>query len=81
MVIRYLGTIPICHTFTAIVSSIGRFLVFIWSMYSMFNVMFYQSMLRSTLVSEDLEKPIDTHEDVLERGSTVYIPFQNHRLQ
>ena len=49
-------------------------LVFIWSVYSMFHVMFYNSMLHSTLVKSDLEKPVDTHEDVLERGQTVYIP-------
>lgn len=39
----------------------------------MANVFFYESTLRSYLIAEDYEKPIDSHKDLLERGETVYI--------
>ena len=51
----------------------GRLLATLWSVMAVFVTMFYQSTLRASLTRVEYEKPVLTHEDVVNRGQTVYI--------
>ncbi len=53
--------------------SAGRIAVFLWMMFSLMMTMFYTSKLRAHLIVAIYEKPLDTLEDILENGKTVYI--------
>ena len=53
--------------------SSGKFLVFIWSLWSLLQTMFFTSNLRAHLVSRDFETPIDTMEDVANNPGRVWI--------
>ncbi len=53
--------------------STGRFVVFLWSLLSLFLLMFYTSNLRAYMVMVEYEKaPVDLY-DVYNRGQRVYI--------
>ena len=54
--------------------STGRVLTFVWSMYTMVFIMAYSCNLRANLISKEFEKPIKTHQDVLDRGADIFIP-------
>lgn len=45
-----------------------------WVVAALFLVQFYSCNLRANLISPSFEKPIDTMEDILERGTTLYVP-------
>ena len=54
-------------------TNLGRLMVFLWSIFAMLMVHFYQCNLRAVLVAVEFEKPIDTPVDVVERGQPVYL--------
>ncbi len=56
--------------------SAGKFLVFIWSMYSLLLVSFYNCNLRAHLSAIDHEKPIDTIQDVLDNGKRPWLMIE-----
>ena len=47
-------------------------MVTLWSVFSFFLVSFYNSNFRAVLMSYNYEKPIKTHEDVVERGAGAH---------
>ncbi len=53
--------------------STGTYLVFLWSLLSLFLNMFYTSNLRANMMTLDYERPIDTLEDIVANGQRVYI--------
>ena len=55
---------------------LGRFLVLIWGMSCLFINMAYNSNLRSQLLKPSNEAPINTVQDVLERGENIWILHQ-----
>lgn len=46
----------------------------VWSLFTTVIVLAYSSNLRANLISKVYEKPIRTHQDVLDRGTDIYIP-------
>ena len=52
----------------------GGVAVALYSVLGFFMIAFYQSNLRAHLTIMDLEKLIDTDEDVADSGKLVYIP-------
>ena len=54
--------------------SSGKFLVLLWSFFTLIIVHSFQGNLRANLISKEFEKPITTHQDVLDRGQTVFFP-------
>ncbi len=53
--------------------SSGKFVVLLWRILALFLVMCYNSNLRTHMMTETYEKPIDTLQDVVDNGKKVYI--------
>ncbi len=53
--------------------STGKFLAFVWSMYCLLIVSFYNCNLRAYLSAVDYEKPIDSTEDVVRNGQRPWL--------
>ena len=53
--------------------SAGRFAYFLWTFLSLLMTMFYTSNLRAHLITVTYEKPIDTLNDIIQNGKTVYL--------
>ena len=51
----------------------GRFLVLIWSLSCLLLNMAYNCNIRAILMSPSFEKPIETVEDLIERGTNIYV--------
>ena len=51
----------------------GTMLVTLWSFFSLFILMFYQSNLRAYMVTVDYEKPLLTLQDVLDSGKKIWM--------
>ena len=54
--------------------SSGKFMLLLWSFFSLFITMFYNCNLRANLIAVDYEKPVDSANDILDRGQTIYMP-------
>ncbi len=52
----------------------GKWSVFLWSLFALLMIMFYQSNLRAYMITVDYEDPMDTLEDVATQGRKVWIP-------
>ena len=52
---------------------VGKLLVGLWSLYSLFIVMIYCSLIRAALISPPREPPINNIRDVFERGQPIHI--------
>ena len=52
--------------------STGKMVVFFWSILATFLTLFYISNLRAFMVTAQLEKPLETLEDIAGNGKTVY---------
>ena len=53
--------------------STGKWLVFLWTLFSLFIVFFFQSNLRSLLMVNDYEKTFASSLDIVQSNRTVYI--------
>jgi hypothetical protein len=56
----------------------GRILVLVWSVFTLTVLAFYLSNLRSDLMSENYEAPVDTSADVVARDQVVYMHSISH---
>ena len=61
------------HRIYGIIFLEGRVLVTLWSIFGVCITLFYQSNLRASLMTPQYENAIETHEDVIQRGQTVYM--------
>ncbi len=52
----------------------GKWSVFVWSIFALLMIMFYQSNLRAYMITVDYEAPMETLEDVATQGRTVWMP-------
>ncbi len=61
--------------------SSGKFIVMLWSLFSLFLIMFYTSNLRVKMLTVEYEVPIKTLEDILAYSKKVYLfqGFIRHR--
>ena len=50
----------------------GRILITLWSVFALLITMIYNSNFRVVLMSNNYEKPIVTHEDLVERGAGAF---------
>ncbi len=51
----------------------GKLTVFLWTLLSLFCILFYLSNLRAVMVTTEYEKSIDTLQDILDNGRRVWI--------
>ncbi len=56
-------------------------MVFVWYGLALCSTMFYASNLRAHLISSELEGKIDTTQEVIENGKTVWIFRSEVRLR
>ncbi len=61
--------------------SAGKFLTFMWSMYCLLIVSFYNCNLRAHLSAVNYEKPIETAEDVLLNGQRPWLLSEHPQNQ
>ena len=45
----------------------------VFGLFSTFMILFYNSNIRVNLISPQLEKPLKTIDDIIERGEAVYV--------
>ena len=55
-------------------------MVTLWSFFSLFITCFYNSNFRAVLMSTEFEKPVNRHEDVVERGTGAYSVGVTYRI-
>ncbi len=60
---------------------LGRFLTLVWSLFSMFLVMFYSCNLLAALTSVQREPRVHSNEDVLLQERGAYLPALMPRLR
>ena len=63
-------------------TSIGKFVEFLWFIFGMMMIFFYTTNLRGNLIAKTYEKEIKTFQQILDRDENipVVIPTSQYRL-
>ena len=56
--------------------SAGKLLILLWSIMGMFLNFGFNCNLRAVIIAKDYESPVNSLQDVLDRGQTPYLPIE-----